>query len=118
MLDQDTFMRLLDDQKKQGMLTKLKKPLNRLDDASRKFYLKVETLTVMRLKILPRDEAFYYQNECGVLRGAILSHVDNFSVAGDKDFVNRIVKRISEKFTVSKTETDSFIFTGLDIEEK
>ena len=42
----------------------------------------------------------------------------DFSVAGDEDFVERIVKGMSDKFTVSKTENGSFRFTGLDIEVK
>ena len=97
----------------------MKNPLYSLDDASRKFYLKVkETLTEMGLKKLPGDEAFYYKKEKGRLRGAVLSHVDDLSLAGDEDFVDRIVKGISEMFTVSKVETNSFRFTGLDIEAK
>ena len=86
----------------------MKKPIYGLDDASRKFYLKVKEILM----------AFYYKNEEGRLRGAVLSHIDDFSVARDDDFVNRIVKGISEKFIVSKVETDSFRFTGLDIESK
>ena len=55
-----------------------------------------ETMTEMGMKTLPGDKAFYYQNECGVLRGVILSHVDDFSVAGDNDFIKRKVNGISE----------------------
>ena len=44
--------------------------------------------------------------------------MDDISLAGDDDFVDRIVKGISEKFTVSKVETNYFRFTGLDIESK
>ena len=45
----------------------------------------------------------------------ILSHVDDFTIAGTKAFVDRIIKGIKEKFTVSKIEENNFRFTGLDV---
>merc|ERR1712115_524855 len=48
------------DIKKPGKIWRLKKPLYGLDDASRKFWLRVkEVLKKMGLKVLG-DEAFYY----------------------------------------------------------
>ena len=44
-----------------------------------------------------------------------LSHVDDFTIAGEDEFVNRIVKGIERKFTVSKVDEDEFRFTGLDV---
>ena len=44
-----------------------------------------------------------------------LSHVDYFTVAGEGEFVERIVKGVSDEFTVSKVEEDEFRFTGLDV---
>merc|ERR1712002_554362 len=86
------------------------------DDASRKFYLKVkETLQELGLKTLPGDDAFYFENRNGVLLGMNLSHVDDFTIAGDDEFVERIVNGIRKKFTVSKVEKDVFRFTGLDV---
>ena len=41
--------------------------------------------------------------------------MDNFTIAGDEKFVQRILKGISEKFTVSKVEENVFRFTGLDV---
>ena len=47
-----------------GNIVEIEKPLYGLDDASRKFYLKLkEKLIEMGLKTLPGDEALYYQNE-------------------------------------------------------
>ena len=92
------------------------KPLYGLDDASRKFYLKVkETLQELGLKTLPGDDAFYYEHRDGKLMGLNLSHVDDFTIAGDAEFVTRIVNGIKERFTVSKVEEDKFRFTGLDV---
>ena len=47
--------------------------------------------------------------------GLDLGHVDDFTIAGDVEFVRRIVKGIQERFTVSKVEEDKFRFTGLDV---
>ena len=44
----------------------------------------------------------YYENRNGNLLGINLSHVDDFTIAGNKEFARRIVKGISDRFTVSK----------------
>ena len=50
-----------EDIRKPGRIWKLLQPLYGLDDASRKFWLKVkETLTELGLRTVPGDEAFYY----------------------------------------------------------
>merc|ERR1712089_64630 len=98
-----------------GVIWKLLKPLYGLDDASRKFCLKVkETLQELGLKTLPGDDAFYYENINGELMGLNLSHVDDFTIAGDVEFVTRIVKGIQERFTVSKVEENKFRFIEKD----
>merc|ERR1712115_157367 len=101
-LDREVFVRPPKDQEKEGVIWKLLKPLYGLDDASRKFYLKVrETLKKLGLNTLPGDDAVYYQHKNGKLIGMILSHVDDFTIAGTKAFVNRIIKGLKKKFTVS-----------------
>ena len=92
------------------------KPLYGLDDASRKFWLKVrETLSEFGLRTMPGDEVFYFKNTDGKLIGAILSHVDDFIVTGEKKFVEQIVEGIKSRMTVSKVEESEFRFTGLDV---
>merc|ERR1712112_255644 len=73
-LDREVFMTPPEDVKKEGKIWKLLKPLYGLDDASRKFWLKVkETLSNLGMKTLPGDEAFYYENRENKLIGAVLS---------------------------------------------
>merc|ERR1712112_631426 len=118
-LDREVFVRPPKDIEKEGKVWKLLKPLYGLDDASRKFYLKVkETLQKMGLKTLPGDDAVYYEHKDGELKGLILSHVDDFTIAGRPEFVDRIVTGIKGKFTVSKVEKDNFRFIGLDVKTK
>merc|ERR1712101_84035 len=115
-LDREVFVRSPKDQEKEGVIWKLLKPLYGLDDASRKFYLKVrEMLKKLKLNTLPGDDTVYYQHKDGKLIGMILSHIDDFTIAGAREFVNRIVKGIKKKFTISKIEENNFRFTGLDV---
>ena len=115
-LDREVYMKPPEDILKSGKVWRLLKPLYGLDDASRKFWLKVkETLTGLGLRTLPGDEALYFENDKGELKGAVLSHVDDFTVTGKDEFVKRVVKRVAEAFTVSKIEEDEFRFTGLDV---
>merc|ERR1711873_243444 len=67
------------------------------------------------IKTLPGDNVFYYENRNGKLMGLNLSHVDDFMIAGEDEFVEKIVNGIARKFTVSKVEKDVFRFTGLDV---
>merc|ERR1712240_227341 len=108
-LDGEVFVRPPDDIKKEGKIWKLLKPLYGFDDVSRKFYLKVkETLKSLRLKTLPGDDAFYYENRNGVLMGLNMSHVDDFTIAREDEFVDSIVEGIKKEFTVSKVEGGKF----------
>ena len=101
------------DIEKEGVIWKLLKPLCGLNDTSRKFYLKVkETLQKLGLKTLSGGDAVYYEHNNGKLMGLILSHVDDFTIAGTQEFLQRIVAGIEERFTVLKVEEDNFRFTG------
>ena len=51
----------------------------------------------------------------GVLKEVVLIHVDDFSVDGIEEFLERILAEISETLRVSKTECDIFPFKDLDI---
>ena len=87
-----------------------------LDDASGKFWLKVkETLVSLGLKIMPGDETFYYLHEERKLQGVVLTHVDYFTISGNADFLEKVMKGISETLTVSKMKRDMLRLTGLDI---
>ena len=58
-LDRDVFMLPPTDIQKPGIVLKLKKPLYGLDDASRKFWLRVkEVLKTIGLKVMEGDESF------------------------------------------------------------
>ena len=43
--------------------------------------------------------------------------VDNFDLAGRKDFVEMIMEKVSATLDMSKVEDDKFRFTGIDIKK-
>ena len=115
-LDRDVFVKPPEDIRKPGIVWRLKKPLYGLDDASRKFWLCVkEVLTDLGMKVMVGDEAFYYLREGDRLTGAIITHVDDFSLAGDDSFIEKVVSEVEKCLTVSNVEKDKFRFTGLDV---
>ena len=62
-LEREIFLLPPKDVQKEGMLWKLKKPLYGLNDASRKFWLRVkEVFGKFGLKKLIGDEALYYKH--------------------------------------------------------
>ena len=67
----------------EGYVWRLRKPLYGLDDASKKFWLKLkETLVALGLKVMPGYEAIFYMHERGELMGAVLTHVDDLYMVG------------------------------------
>ena len=96
----------------------MKKALYGLNDASRKFWLRVkEVFGKFRLRKLVGDEALYYKhNENGDFVGIVSTHVDDFSLAGLEDFLNTVTEEIRKTLDISKVENDKFRFTGIDVE--
>ena len=47
--------------------------------------------------------------------GAVIMHVDNFTLAGTKTFIKEVLETISRELTVSKIERDNFRYTGIDV---
>ena len=119
-LDKEVYLEPPRDVKKEGKLWMLKKPLYGLNDASRKCWLKVrEVFRDIGMKRLDGDKAFYYKNyEKGDLEGIILSHVDDFNLAGKGKFINEVMEKIKGALDISKIEDKEFRFTGIDVKEK
>ena len=87
-LDRDVFVEPPSDIKKPGIVWRHKKPLYGLDNASRKFWLWVKgILNRIGLGVMEGDEAFYYLHRDGDLIGGVITHVDDFTIAGIEDFI-------------------------------
>jgi len=118
-LEREVFLKPPKDIKKEKIIWKLKKPLYGLNDASRRFWLRVKSIfKELGLRKLDGDEAVYYKlNEEGNLAGMVSTHVDDFDVAGRKKFVEMLTKEISKVLDVSTVESDCFRFTGIDVKK-
>ena len=95
-LDREVFILPPKDVRKEGLIWLLKKPLYGLNDASRKFWLKVKSVfNDIGLKRLEGDEAVYYKHDKnGNLEGMVSTHVDDFNMAGNNDFVSMVTEKI------------------------
>ena len=60
------------------------------------------------MKTVNGDEAFYYKYKDGKLEGMILSHVDDFNMAGTEEFIEKIRSMLKAKLLVSKVEKNKF----------
>ena len=105
------------DVKKEGLIWKLKKTLYGLNDASRKFWLKVKAVFAdFGLRKLDGDEALYYKHgKNGDLEGMVSTHIDDFNVAGSVEFVAVITEEIRKALDISKVEGSAFRFTGINV---
>ena len=61
------------------------------------------------------NEAFYYLHRDGDIIGGVITHVDDFTIAGTEDFIKEILKAIEDELTISKVEKDNFRYTGIDV---
>ena len=48
------------------------------------------------------DEAFYHLHRDGELMGAVITHVDDFTLAGTEDFIKEVLETVGRELTVSK----------------
>ena len=67
------------------------------------------------LKGMKGDEAFYYLHLDGELMGAVITHVDDFTLAGTELFIKEVLETISRELTVSKVERHNLRYTGIDV---
>ena len=46
------------------------------------------------------DEASYYLRQDGELIGAVITHVDDFTLAGTEEFIDKVLEVINREITV------------------
>ena len=51
----------------------------------------------------------------GELVGAVITNVDDFTMAGTDEFIQETLKIIGKELTISKLEEDNFRYTGIDV---
>ena len=59
------------------------------------------------MKIMEGDEAFYYLHDGeGFLKGAVITHVDDFTVAGTSSFIEEVLDIVERELTISEIERE------------
>ena len=64
-------------------------------------------LTEMSHRRKRRKRSFYFKKEEGELKEAVLTCVDDFTLAGDETFLKEIIKGIRTCINVSKVEDNN-----------
>ena len=67
------------------------------------------------LKVVKGNEAFYYFYKDGELIGRVITHVDDFTMAGTDEFIRETLEIVNKELTISKIEEDNFRYTGIDV---
>ena len=61
------------------------------------------------------DKAFYYIHKKSKLIGAVITHVDNFTMTGTDEFIGETLEIIGKELTILKIEEDDFRYTHIDV---
>ena len=102
-----------------GFLWLLNKCLYGLKDASKQWYGKVENrLLKLGFKKANDDYGLFYLVKDGVLQGFIGLHVDDFIHAGTDFFNKEIMPKVLSIFKVGKSEQNSFMYTGFQLNQE
>ena len=116
-LDRLLFMEPPPEEKKDGIIWRLKKAVYGLNDASRKWWMKCSNeLLALGCERSIYDPAFFvcFKNE--VLSGIVCLHVDDELGAGNEDFRTDVWDKLDERMVVGTTDTDDVIsYVGLQV---
>ena len=97
---------------------KLRKTIYGLCDASRQWYLTAkQSLENFGAKMSIYDEALFYYQEKGTLRGMIALHVDDFFYCGDQVFQDKLIRPFKSEYEISKEAERKFSYIGLEIQQ-
>lgn len=98
-----------------GKIWKLRHCLYGLNDGARQFYLSVkEHLKSIGASQSSLEPALFYLKD-GKLRGVVCCHVDDFLHAGDIQFENDVIAKLTRRFLAGKIEETSFIYIGFHL---
>ena len=118
-LEREVFVKPPKEADSEGKLWKLLQGAYGISDGGRLFYLKFAAeLSELGMHKIHSDEAFFTYNKNGKLHGLIVSHVDDWFVAGDEVFEKDVIAKLNKKFKFSKIQKDSFNYLGCKIEMK
>ena len=117
-LDRIVYAKPPAEYKKMGLIWKLEKPVYGLVDSARNWYKSLATfLLSIGCQRSSWDKAMFYYKINNKLCGIMLIHVDDFIIAGNTQFKKDILKRVLEKYDISKHSSMMFKFIGMTISQ-
>ena len=102
-----------------GTLWKLNVALYGLDEASLQFHFKCkEIFEKLDLKQSKNDPAMFFKcSEAGNLTLIVITHVDDFLMAGDEEHLSDFVRMLSKEFEMGREENWNFKYCGYRIKQ-
>ena len=103
--------------KELGNLWKLKEHLHGPDNVSRKFWQRIKDAFPNKLKsqTIERDKSSCYLNVDGEFQGAVVTHVEDSSLAGMPEFFKKVTLAVEGELTGSKVEENTLQDMGLKV---
>ena len=117
-LDRTIFIIPPRDIRKSGVIWRLIKPLYGVNDSGRIWYFTIccFLITIGCVQsVLDKALFMFYCPITRKLIGILLIHVDDFLYAGTAKFKNEVIKKIIERFEISKMSDGCFIFIGWNL---
>ena len=103
-----------------GSLWRLKKCLYGLSDASRQFYLSINTELIDKLGCEKSEidpSLFFRRDKAGNVCGILVSHIDDFLHCGTAGFQEHVVDKLTKRFIAGKQENKDFLYVGYQVIE-
>ena len=115
-IDREVFVRPPKSIKRAGTIWHLLKPLYGLADSCRNWYFTLRNALIdLGFVCSQEDKAlFYMRTDDLVLDGILIIHVDDILFSGNGKFL-KIMKQVSQRFKISRSESGSCRYVGLDI---
>jgi hypothetical protein len=104
------------DVRSDGVVWKLNRCIYGLNDAPRAWYEKVKSEMILLGAMVSKYDhsLFVWHNNCQLI-GILVTHVDDFTFAGTKDWDDRVVGHLRRKFQISAYHSMSFKYIGLAV---
>ena len=116
MLEREVYMEPPAERNRCGKIWRLKKAVYGMNDAGRRWFLKVES-ALLRLgcEKSKYDHCLFVFRVNGSLAGIILLWVDDIFYAGILEFEEKVMEQIAKEFMIGRTEEETFQYVGLNI---
>ena len=102
-----------------NMVWRLKKPIYGLKDAARAWFFTVKKeLLKYGCVQMPLDNSVYvYHKSNQKFAGFLVIHVDDFLVAGNEEFYEKVILPLKQKFQIGTEEEGDFTYVGWNIKQ-